>query len=345
MLRTTPFLRGLWIIAASAWVAVLAACAPSGAPSVQTPAAVGTPTPALSGAVRIDGSSTVFPVTEAVAEEFQKLHRRVQVTVGIAGTGGGFQKFCNKETDIADASRPISASERDACQKNGRDYIELPVAYDGLSVIVNPQNTWVTSMTTADLKKIWEPDAQGKVTRWNQVRPEWPDRQLTLYGPGTDSGTFDYFTEVINGRAKASRGDFTASEDDNVLVQGIAGDANALGYFGYAYYAENKGRLKLVSVDAGKGAVAPSEQTINNATYPLSRPLFIYVAKDAADRPEIDEFVRFYLTQGRALVAEVGYVRVPDNVYDAALQRFERRMVGSVYTNAPAGAKLEDLFK
>ena len=351
MLGTTQTLRETW--RAAAWLSTAAllltlaiACAPSGAPSVQTPAAVGTPTPALSGAVKIDGSSTVFPVTEAVAEEFQKLHRRVQVTVGISGTGGGFQKFCNKETDISDASRPISASERDACQKNGRDYIELPVAYDGLSVIVNPQNTWVTSMTTADLKKIWEPDAQGKVTRWSQVRPEWPDRPLTLYGPGTDSGTFDYFTEVINGRAKASRGDFTASEDDNVLVQGIAGDANALGYFGYAYYVENKGRLKLVAIDGGRGPVLPTEQTINDGTYaPLSRPIFIYVAKDAADRREVQEFVKFYLNQGRPLVAEVGYVRVPDRVYDAALQRFERRVVGSVYTNAPAGAKLEDLFK
>ncbi|HLF08791.1 MAG TPA: PstS family phosphate ABC transporter substrate-binding protein [Dehalococcoidia bacterium] len=351
MLGTTQTLRETW--RAAAWLSTAAllltlaiACAPSGAPNAQTPAAVGTPTPALSGAVRIDGSSTVFPVTEAVAEEFQKLHRRVQVTVGISGTGGGFQKFCNKETDISDASRPISASERDACQKNGRDYIELPVAYDGLSVIVNPQNTWVTSMTTADLKKIWEPDAQGKVTRWSQVRPEWPDRPLTLYGPGTDSGTFDYFTEVINGRAKASRGDFTASEDDNVLVQGIAGDANALGYFGYAYYVENKGRLKLVAIDGGRGPVLPTEQTINDGTYaPLSRPIFIYVAKDAADRREVQEFVKFYLNQGRPLVAEVGYVRVPDRVYDAALQRFERRVVGSVYTNAPAGAKLEDLFK
>ena len=351
MLGTTQTLRETW--RAAAWLSTAAllltlaiACSPSGAPSAQTPAPVGTPTPALSGAVRIDGSSTVFPVTEAVAEEFQKLHRQVQVTVGISGTGGGFQKFCNKETDISDASRPISASERDACQKNGRDYIELPVAYDGLSVIVNPQNTWVTSMTTADLKKIWEPDAQGKVTRWSQVRPEWPDRPLTLYGPGTDSGTFDYFTEVINGRAKASRGDFTASEDDNVLVQGIAGDANALGYFGYAYYVENKGRLKLVAIDGGRGPVLPTEQTINDGTYaPLSRPIFIYVAKDAADRREVQEFVKFYLNQGRPLVAEVGYVRVPDRVYDAALQRFERRVVGSVYTNAPAGAKLEDLFK
>jgi phosphate transport system substrate-binding protein len=300
----------------------------------------------LSGAVKIDGSSTVFPVTEAVAEEFQKRHRQVQVTVGISGTGGGFQKFCAKETDISDASRPISASERTACQNNGREYIEIPVAFDGLSVMVNPQNTWVTSMTVADLKKIWEPAAQGKTTRWNQVRPEWPDRPITLYGPGTDSGTFDYFTEVINGRAKDSRGDFTASEDDNVLVQGIAGDMNALGYFGYAYYVENKNRLKLVAVDGGKGPVLPSEQTINDGTYsPLSRPLFIYVARDAAQRPEVEEFVRFYLTEGRALVGQVGYVRLPEKVYDAAVRRYETRTVGSVYANAPAGSKLEDLFK
>ncbi len=323
---------------ASALFAMAIACTPSGAPGAQTPV--------LSGAVKIDGSSTVFPVTEAVAEEFQKLHRQVRVTVGIAGTGGGFQKFCNKETDISDASRPISASERDACQRNGREYIELPVAFDGLSLMVNPQNTWVTSMTVAELKKLWEPDAQGKVTRWNQIRADWPDRSINLYGPGTDSGTFDYFTEVITGRAKSSRGDFTASEDDNVLVQGIAGDVNALGYFGYAYYVENKGRLKLVGIDGGKGPVLPSEQTINDGTYaPLSRPLFIYVARDAAERAEVQEFVRFYLTEGRALVAQVGYVRLPEKVYDAAVQRYEKQAVGSVYPNAPVGSKLEDLFK
>jgi phosphate transport system substrate-binding protein len=274
------------------------------------------------------------------------MHRQVQVTVGIAGTGGGFQKFCNKETDISDASRPISATERTACQTAGREYVEIPVAFDGLSVVVNPQNTWVTSMTTAELKKIWEPAAQGTITRWNQVRPEWPDRPITLYGPGTDSGTFDYFTEVINGKAKDSRGDFTASEDDNVLVQGIAGDANALGYFGYAYYIENQNRLKLVAMDAGKGAVAPSEQTVNNATYPLSRPLFIYVAKDAAERPEINEFVKFYLSsQGKTMITEVGYVRLPETIYTSALARYANRTVGSVYANAPAGSTLADLFK
>jgi phosphate transport system substrate-binding protein len=327
-----------------ALMAVIIACAPSGAPSAQTPVS-GTPTPALTGAVQIDGSSTVFPITEAVAEEFQKMHRGVQVTVGIAGTGGGFQKFCNKETDISDASRPISATERTACQNNGREYIEIPVAYDGLSIIVNPQNTWVTSITTAELKKIWEPAAQGTITRWNQVRSDWPDRPITLYGPGTDSGTFDYFTEVINGRAKDSRGDFTASEDDNVLVQGVAGDMNALGYFGYAYYIENQNRLKLVSVDAGKGAVAPSEQTINNASYPLSRPLFIYVARDSADKTQVDQFVQFYMTGGKPLITEVGYVRLPESVYTVALQRYTSRTVGSALANAPAGSTVLDVFK
>ena len=248
--------------------------------------------------ITIDGSSTVFPVTEAVAEEFQKANRGTRVTVGISGTGGGFQKFCRDEIDIADASRPITPGESEACSKAGIQFIEIPVAYDGLAVVVNPKNTWATSITVAELKKMWEPAAQGKVTRWSQVRAGWPDREIHLFGPGVDSGTFDYFTEAINGKQDASRGDYTSSEDDNVIVQGVSGDENALGYFGFAYYDENKDKLKLVPVDDGeegngKGAILPSVETVGNGTYrPLSRPIFIYPKVKALDRPEVQELHR-----------------------------------------------------
>src|SRR4030043_420143 len=247
--------------------------------------------------IKIDGSSTVYPITEAVAEEFQKMKKgAVKVTVGISGTGGGFKKFSRGEIDISDASRPIVKKEMDACKEAGIEYIELPVAYDGLAVMVNPKNNWVTSMTVADLKKIWEPAAERKITKWNHVNPAWPDVPLKLYGPGVDSGTFDYFTEAIVGKSRSSRGDFTASEDDNVLVQGIASDRGGLGFFGYAYYAENPDKLKLVGIDAGKGAVLPSLQTVMDGTYaPLSRPIFIYFNKKSMERPEVKEFVEFYL--------------------------------------------------
>lgn len=302
--------------------------------------------------VKVDGSSTVFPITEAVGEEFQKLHGNVRVTVGISGTGGGFKKFCNGETDISDASRPIKPSEVDLCKNNGIEHIELPVAFDGLSVMVNPQNDWADCITTAELQKIWAPEAQGKITKWNQIRPEWPDSPLRLYGAGVDSGTYDYFTEAIVGLEHSSRGDFTSSEDDNVLVQGIYGDRNALGFFGYAYYVENKDKLKLVAIDDGndengKGCVLPSETTINEGTYqPLSRPIFIYVNKMSAERSEINEFVRFYLTSGKQFVGEVGYVRLPDAAYDLALKRFEAGVVGSVFggKGSQVGVKIEDLL-
>lgn len=297
--------------------------------------------------IKIDGSSTVYPITEAVAEEFQKAHKgAVRVTVGISGTGGGFKKFTKGEIDISDASRPILAKEMEEAKKNGVEYIEIPVAYDGLSVMVNPSNNWITSMTVADLKKIWEPAAQGKITKWNQVRPEWPDAPIKLYGPGADSGTFDYFTEAIVGKAKSSRGDYTASEDDNTLVQGIAGDKNALGYFGYSYYAENKDRLKLVSIDGGKGAVLPSEKTIMDGTYdPLSRPIFIYVNKKSADKPEVKQFVEFYLKNAPKLVKEVKYVPLSDQIYKIALEHFNQKKTGTVFGGqAQVGVKLEDLL-
>ncbi|RJQ40385.1 MAG: PstS family phosphate ABC transporter substrate-binding protein [Dehalococcoidia bacterium] len=285
-----------------------------------TPAASQTGSPALSGTVEIDGSSTVYPITEAVAEEFRKVYPGVRINVGISGTGGGFKRFVVGETQISDASRPIKDSEAAEAAKNGIEYIEMPVAFDGLSVMVNPQNTWVTSMTVAELKKLWEPDSTIK--RWNQIRSEWPDQPINLYGPGTDSGTFDYFTEVIVGKAQSSRPDFTASEDDNVLVRGIAGDLNSLGYFGYAYYVENTDKLKLVAIDPGSGPVLPSEQTINDGTYaPLSRPIFIYINKSAIARPEVKEFVRFYMTEGPALVSEVGYIQLPARFYTENLAK------------------------
>ncbi|MBI3076320.1 MAG: PstS family phosphate ABC transporter substrate-binding protein [Deltaproteobacteria bacterium] len=297
--------------------------------------------------IKIDGSSTVFPITEAVAEEFQKAKRgAVRVTVGISGTGGGFKKFCRGETEISDASRPILAQEMEACRKAGIQYFELPMAFDALTVMVNPGNTWVSSMTVADLKKIWEPAAQGKITRWNQIRPEWPNAPLKLYGAGADSGTFDYFTEAIVGKAKASRGDYTASEDDNVLVQGIANDRNALGYFGFAYYVENQKRLKAVAIDAGKGPVRPSAKSVEDGTYqPLSRPIFIYVSKRAAERAEIREFVEFYLKNAADLVRQVKYVPLPPKAYALALDHFKKGKVGTVFAGeAAVGVRIEDLI-
>ena len=300
--------------------------------------------------VAIDGSSTVYPITEAVAEEFQKLHKgQVQVTVGISGTGGGFKKFCRGETDISDASRPILQKEIEACKAQNIEYIELPVAYDGLAVLVNPKNNWVKQFTVADLKKMWEPAAQGKILTWKDVRPEWPDSKLKLFGPGADSGTFDYFTEAINGKSKASRGDFTASEDDNVLVQGIAGDRYAMGYFGLAYYEENKKKLKVVPIvnPATNKAIIPSLQTVMDGTYdPLSRPLFIYVSKKALDRPEVKEFVDYYLKHAPKLTAQVKYVPLPANAYKLATKRLAKQKTGSMFGGEEkVGMKIEELMK
>ena len=299
--------------------------------------------------VQIDGSSTVFPVTEAVAEEFQKLKKgKVKVTVGIAGTGGGFKKFCRAETDISNASRPILKSEIEDCKKSGVQFIELPVAYDAITVIINPKNEWVKSLAVADLKKMWEPGAQGKVTTWNQIRPEWPNSPLKLFGPGADSGTFDYFTEAIVGKAKSSRGDFTASEDDNVLVQGVVNDRNALGYFGFAYYIENQAKLKAVAIDNGKGAIAPSPKTVEDGTYqPLARPIFIYVSKKSLDsKPEVKEFVDFYLTNAAKLVKDVKYVALPQNAYKIGAEHVKKGKIGTVFGGtAEVGVRIEDLLK
>jgi phosphate transport system substrate-binding protein len=344
-------------------LAVIAACQPTPTPGpTPTPQVVVTvverekiveitPTPGpVEGTILVDGSSTVAPITMAVAEEFQKVYPQVRVPVGISGTGGGFKKFCAGETDISDASRPIKKSEAEVCAQNNVEYIELPVGFDGLAVMVNPANDFVTCLTVEELKKIWEPDAEGKITNWSQVRAGFPDRPLTLYGPGVDSGTFDYFTEAIVGKAQASRGDYLPSEDDNVLVQGIAGDPNALGYFGLAYYEENKDKLKLVAIDAGDGnCVYPTPETVANGTYkPLSRPLFIYVNRARADeKDEIDLFVKYYLEHAKTLVRDVGYIPLPDEIYSLAMQRYEKRIVGSVFKGGgpQVGVTLADLLK
>ena len=300
----------------------------------------------LRGTVSLDGSSTVFPISEAVAEEFLAVQPRVRVTVGVSGTGGGFKKFLAGEIDINDASRPIKMKEVDKANEMGIGYIELPVAYDGLSVVVNKKNTWVDHLTVAELSKIWQPGST--VTNWSDVRAGWPEMKIRLYGPGTDSGTFDYFTETINGKSGASRPDYTANEDDNALVQGISGDEGSLGYFGYAYYAANQDKLKLVPIDGGKGPIAPTQTTINNGTYaPLSRPIFIYVRPDALDRKEVRAFVDFYIDSAAMLASEVGYIPLPDAVYAGAKKRIEVRELGTAYHKdaTPVSANLLDAIK
>ena len=277
--------------------------------------------------VQIDGSSTVYPVAEAVAEEFQASQGgKVRVTVGVSGTGGGFKKFCRGETDISTASRPILSEEIEACATAGIDYIELPVAYDALTVVIHPDNTWAQEMTVEQLRIIWEPSAQGVVMNWNQVDPSWPDAPIRLFGAGSDSGTFDYFTEAVTGKAKSSRGDYTASEDDNVLVTGVSQDRNAIGYFGLAYYLENATRVKAVKIRLGADApaVGPSQATVIDGSYqPMSRPAFIYVNAEAArERAELRDFVEFFLAEARPLIEEVKYVPLPDRAYTLAQEKF-----------------------
>ncbi len=296
--------------------------------------------------VKIDGSSTVYPVTEAVAEEFQAAKKgAIRVTVGISGTGGGFKKLCRGEIDIANASRPIKSEEMTSCREESVQYVELPIAYDALTVAVNPNNTWVTSMTVDELKKIWEPAAQGAITKWNQIRSDWPDKPIKLYGPGSDSGTFDYFTEAIVGKAKSSRGDYTASEDDNILVQGVASDVNALGYFGFAYYEENKTKLKAVAIDTGKGGVLPSRQNVDNGTYiPLSRPIFIYVSKQGLTKPEVRVFAEFYLKSAASLSTAVKYIPLSAVLYEAAHRRLDQSLLGTTFSGYKPGSKIETVI-
>ena len=298
--------------------------------------------------IKIDGSSTVYPITEAVAEDFQIAKKgKIRVTVGISGTGGGFKKFCRGEVDITNASRPIKQKEIDKCKKAGIEYVEMPVAFDALTVVINPKNNWSKTITVAELKKMWEPAAQNKTTRWNQINPAWPDAEFKLYGPGADSGTFDYFTEAVVGKAKSSRGDFTASEDDNVLVQGVSRDKNALAYFGFAYYVENKKKLNAVAVDGGNGGVLPSSATVENGTYqPLSRPIFIYVNVKSAKRPEVREFIDFYMKKGPALVEEVKYFPLPKEVYALNLEHLDKKKIGTVFGGeSKMGMKIEDVMK
>lgn len=311
--------------AVSAAILALAACGGPGGEGAADESA-------LSGTVEVDGSSTVFPITEAVAEEFQRMHPGTRVTVGVSGTGGGFKRFCAGETDISDASRPIKDSEAEDCRRNGIGLTELRVAWDGLSVVANPANDFADCLTVDELKRIWEPGSQ--VNNWSQVRQGFPDRQLILYGPGTDSGTFDYFTEAIVGEEDASRPDYTPSEDDNVLVQGVEGDPGALGYFGFAYYEQNVGRLKLLGVDGGSGCVQPSVETIESGEYaPLSRPLFIYVSDRGLAKPQVQAFVEFYLQEGAPLVREVGYIALRPDQYEA-----ERAKIAGAGAAAPGTA-------
>jgi len=299
--------------------------------------------------VKIDGSSTVFPITEAVAEEFQKAKKQsIKVTVGISGTGGGFKKFCRGETDISDASRPILKKEMEDCKAAGIEYFELPVAFDAVTVVINPKNSFIKQLTVAEMKKMWEPAAQGKVTKWNQVNPQWPDAPMKLFGPGADSGTFDYFTEAVVGKSKSSRGDFTASEDDNVLVQGVARDVNGLGYFGFAYYVENKDKLKAVPIVNEKGqAVLPSFEAVIAGTYsPLARPIFIYVDAKSLAKPEVKEFVEYYMKHGATLSREVKYVPLPDKAYATAWDHIVKGKKGTVFGGvAEVGITIEELLK
>ena len=298
--------------------------------------------------IKIDGSSTVYPITEAVAEEYQKA-TKVKVTVGISGTGGGFKKFCRGETDVSNASRPILKKEMDACKEGGVQYIELPIAYDGLTVVVNKNNDFVKSLTVEELKKMWEPAAQGKVKSWKQINASYPDTPLKLFGAGSDSGTFDYFTEAIVGKAKSSRGDYTASEDDNVVVQGVASDKGSLGYFGFAYYDENKDKLRAVPIVAKKGApaVMPSFESVKNGSYqPLARPIFIYVnATSAAFKPEVKAFINFYLANAPTLVKEVKYIPLPSNEYAAVDKHWKALKPGTGFDGTPeVGVKIEELL-
>lgn len=280
----------------------------------------------INGEVRVDGSSTVFTISEAVAEDFGAINKSVRVTVGTSGTGGGFKKFCAAEIDINDASRPIKQSELDLCKKNKIDFIELPVALDGLSVLVHPSNSFVSNLTTAELKKIWEPGSPVKL--WSDVNPSWPQEKIALFAPGPDSGTFDYFTEEIVGKSKSSRTDYTASEDDNVLLRGVTSSRYALGYLGHGYYMANKNKVKAVKIDAGRGAIEPTDANVASGSYPLSRELYIYVNTAAAKKPQVDAFVKFYLENSKRLSGETGYLPLSDDSYKQASERYSKNVTG-----------------
>jgi phosphate transport system substrate-binding protein len=286
--------------------------------------------------VSVDGSSTVLPLSQAVAAEFQRSGEG-KVAIIASGTSGGFRRFCRGALDVTGASRPINAAEAEQCRKAGVEYVELPVAFDGLAVVVNPKNDFVDHLNVDELKRMWEPAADGRIKSWSQIREGWPDTKLQLLGAGTDSGTYDYFTAAVVGRERSSRRDFIASEDDNVLVKGVATDVEALGFFGYAYYAKNKDKLKVVPIDDnrsenGAGPIVPTPESVANGTYqPLSRPIFIYVSKKAIARPEVATFVEFYLLHARTLSAEVGSIPLPARAYELVEKRFKARTAGSVF--------------
>ena len=302
--------------------------------------------------VRADGSSTVYPLTEAAAEEFGKTNPNARVTVGISGTGGGFKKLCAGETDVHDASRPITSAELALCRKSGIEFVEVPIAYDGIVVAVHPNNTWATSITTAELARLWAPEAQGRITRWSQIREGWPDREIHLYGAGVDSGTYDYFTEAIVHREHASRGDYTSSEDDNLLVQGVAGDELALAFFGIAYYEANRSKLRALAVDDGRadngdGPIAPSTESVQRGTYqPLSRPVFLYVARGSLDRPLVAAFVQRCIDSSPRLSREVGFVPLPALAYALGRARVEFRRTGTIFagTGSAVGLPIDELL-
>lgn len=299
--------------------------------------------------IKIDGSSTMYPITDAVAKNFQTTQKdAINVTIGVSGTSGGFMKFCRGEIDIVNASRPIQGKEMKACNKANVEYVELPMAFDAITVAVNPKNDWIKTMTVAELKKMWEPAAQGKITKWSQINPAWPDEAFKLYGPGTNSGTFDYFTQAVIGRAKSIRDDFTASEDDNVLVQGVASDRNALGFFGFGYYVENQETVRAVAIDDGRGeGVIPSVETVEDGTYrPLSRPIFVYVSMKAAEKPEVREFVTFYIKNASSLVRGAQYFPLPPRAYRADMEFFKTKRLGTVFDGfLPVGITIDDLLQ
>ncbi len=346
----------LAFVAGVTLAATLASCSGNDTPSTtkatspattQTTAATPTTPVAsnLSGNITIDGSNTVAPISKAVAEDFAKSNPGVKIPVGSSGTGGGFKKFCAGDIDISDASRPIKAKEAEECKKNNVEFVELPVAVDGLTVIVNKENTWAKCLTIPELKTLWSPDSEGKVTTWDQVRPDFPKETIALFGRGADSGTFDYFTEAVNGKSKAIRKDYQPTEDSNIIVKGVQGGKGATGFLGASYYEENAKTLNAVEIDGGKGCVASTTENITTGKYsPLSRPLFIYVSKKAITRPEVKAFIDFYLTSGMKLVKDVGYVNLPADALTKVVARFKASTVGSTFMDAPTGVSVSELM-
>lgn len=334
----------IWILGATLGLGLLVGCGKTEEKAVDG-GSTATAASGLKGDIKIDGSSTVFPATQAVAEEFNAKNKDVKISVSVSGTGGGFKKFCAKEIDISNASRPIEQGEIDSCKTGGVEFIEIPVAYDGLTVVINKGNTWATKLTVDELKAMWM--LNSTVKSWKDVRPGFPDKPIKFYGAGTDSGTFDYFTKAICGKEKEIRGDYSGSEDDNATVQGVAGDEGAIGFFGFSYFEENKDKLTAVAIGATGAEVGPSIETINNGTYaPLSRPEFIYVTKTAAERPEVKAFVEFYLSkEGHEVIKEAGFIPLTDSAYEMIIARFKAATTGSVFGGSiQVGAKLEDLL-